>query len=541
MPWAPSFEGEKPTLGYAVLDWIIENLAAPGKAGYEPFVPTREQAQFIINFYEIDPTTGKRRIRRGVISRPRGWGKSPFLAAIACAEALSDVVPDGWDAGGRPVGRPWHSLHTPLIQVAAVSEAQTKNSWVPLLEMLRDGPAATAYDIDPLDGFVALPRGRIEPITSSASSVKGNPACFAILDQTEEWTPSNGGTRLADTMRINSAKIGGSIIESPNAYTPGMDSVAERTAAFQKLILEGRTRDKGLLYDHREAPPDTDMADRESLLAGLAYAYGDSAECAGGWVDLDRIVADIWDPATSPQLARADFLNQITHASDSWLAEPEVKAIAAPDVEIEPGTAITLGFDGSRKRARGVTDATALVGCRVSDGHIFVLGVWEQPDGLAGRDWQVPRGEVRAAVVDAFKNFNVVGFFADPAKWESDVGEWEARYVNRHLKIRATHNHPIEFWMNGGRAITIVRATEKLHNAIVDREITYDGSYVLTRHLLNARRRPGQRGLQIAKDFPDSPRKIDAAIAAILAFEARSHAVAQGLTGRKKSRRVMRL
>jgi hypothetical protein len=59
-----------------------------------------------------------------------------MLSAAACLEALGDVVPDGWDADGQPVGRPWASIRTPLVQIAAVSETQTKNTWSPLLEML---------------------------------------------------------------------------------------------------------------------------------------------------------------------------------------------------------------------------------------------------------------------------------------------------------------------------------------------------------------------------------------------------------------------
>lgn len=541
MPFIPEYPGEIPTLGWSVLEWITEMLAAPDRAEYEPFVPTPEQAQFILNFYALDPITGRRTIRRGVISRPRGWGKSPFLSAIAITEALANVVPDGWDANGRPVAKPWSTIRTPLVQVSAVSEQQTQNSWVPLLEMLRGSPAADYYGVDPMDSFVALPRGTIRPITASATSVKGNKPIFAILDQTEEWTASNGGVKLFETMKNNAAKLGGSFIESPNAYTPGEDSVAERTAAAYKLMLEGKAREDGLLYDHREAPADTDMSDEESLMAGLRHAYGDSASDAGGWVDLRFIASTIWDPSSDPQVSRSDFLNQITHASDSWLAEYDVKAISAPDTQLQPGDAITLGFDGSRKRARGKADATALVGCRVSDGHLFLLGLWEQPDGPAGRHWEVPKTEVHAAVDDAFKTFNVVGFFADPAKWESDLGIWESKYVSKHIKIKASQQHPFEYWMNGGRSTTIVRAIEKLEHAITDREITFDGSQALTRHFLNARRRSTARGIQLAKDYPDSPRKIDAAIAAILAFDARSHAVAQGLTGRKRSKRVQRL
>ncbi|MDX3713384.1 terminase [Streptomyces europaeiscabiei] len=541
MPWrGPQFEGELPTLGYLVLDWILEMLAAPDRPEYEPFVPTREQAEFILRFYELHPATGKRRIRRGVLSRPRGWGKSPLLAAIACAEALGPVVPDGWDANGEPVGMGWERIRTPLVQVAAVSEDQTQNTWGPLLEMLRLGPVIDEYPgLEPLDTFVNLPRGKIDQVTSSATSRKGNKALFAVLDQTEEWTPSNGGKRLAQVMRSNAAKIGGTTLESPNAYIPGMGSVAEETAAFAKAIAEGRTREDGLLWDHREAPPETDPTDRESLVAGLRYAYGDSSDhedgcvlhsppCPPGWSPIDRLIGDFWDTSNDPQVMRSDFLNQITHASDSWLSQPEWAGCSDAARVVADGDTIVLGFDGSRARARGVTDATALVGCRVSDGHLFLLGCWEQPEGPSGQDWRVPVLEVLASVEEAFSRFRVVGMYADPAKWEGHIADWEARWGSG-LQVKATRDHPIEWWMTGGRSNLIVRALEKFHSAVLDRELSHDGSSTLARHVLNARRRKGRSGIQIMKEHPDSARKIDAAIAGVLAWQARLDAVAKGL------------
>jgi phage terminase large subunit-like protein len=432
--------------------------------------------------------------------------------------------------------------------VAAVSEFQTKNSWAPLLEML-EGPVVDNYvGLEPLDTFVNLPRGRIEPITSSARSVKGNKALFAILDQTEEWTASNGGIRLAEVMRINAAKLGGTTIESPNAFTPGEDSVAEQTAEYYKNILEGQAKDDGLLYDHREAPPETDLDDRESLVAGLRFAYGDSSDhpdgcvlhdppCAPGWSPIDRLVADTWDLGTDPQTARADFLNQVTHASDSWISRVEWGACADPGKTVADGDRITLGFDGSRHRNRGVTDATALIGCRVEDGHIFEVAVWEQPDGAAGKDWWVPTDEVEAAVRKAFQRWKVVGFYADPAAdWRSFIAAWEFAY-GRRLRVRSTQQHPIEWWMN--RAQLVVRALEQFHAAVVNGGLTHDGSFALTRHVLNARRRPSRSGLQIAKEHPDSRRKIDAAVAATLAWQARIDAVSKGIGRRGKGRAVV--
>lgn len=545
MPWRPSHPGEVPTLGWGVLEWMSTYLAAPDRAEFEPFTPTREQAEFILNLYALDPATGKRRIRRALLSRPRGWGKSPLLAALCCVEALGDVVFDGWDVDGQPVGRPWATVRTPVVQVAAVAETQTKNTWSPLLEMLREGSAVDAYPgLEPLDTRVILPRGYIEPVATSGTSIKGTRAVFACLDQTETWTKSNGGLRMAETMRVNAAKIGGCTVESPNAYTPGEGSVAENTAAYAAAIAEGRTRDNGMLVDHREAPSDTDLADRESLVAGLRVAYGDSSDhpdgcvlhtppCPPGWSPIDRIAADVWDIGTDPQTARADFLNQITHAADSWLSQPEWAACYIGAQEDTPapladGDTVVLGFDGSRKRARGVTDATALIGCRVSDGHLFEVRVWEQPSGPAGAGWEAPTTQVDAEVRAAFERWDVVGLYADPALWETYIARWESTY-GRRLRVKASQAHPCEFWMTGGRATTTVRALQQFHTAVVEGELTHDGSAALTRHILNARRRVSRSGLQIAKPHPESELKVDAAVAAVLAWAARVDAVAAGV------------
>lgn len=558
IPWKPSEPGEVPTLGYQVIDWITEMLAAPDKVEYEPFVLYPEQEDFVLRFYEIDPETGKRKYRRGLISRPRGWGKSPFLAALACAEALAPVVPDGWDADGQPVGKPWNEVRTPLVQIAAVSEEQAdKNTWAPLLEML-EGPVLDAYrGLEPMETFVNLPRGRIDKITSSARTVKGNRAVFAVLDQTEEWTKSNGGRDLFQKMKNNAAKVGGTFIESPNAYIPGEGSVAEDSAMFWKSIREGRARGEGLYYDHREAPPETDLFDRDSLVAGLRVAYGDSSghpdgcvihdpPCPPGHVDLDGLVANIWGTDSDVQVSRSDFLNQITHASDAWLSQPEWAA-CGPEQDhpesfkvIADGDTITLGFDGSRRRERGITDATGLIGCRVNDGHIFEIQVWEQPDNEP--DWRVPTLEVDAKVRETFERFNVVGFYADPAKWETFVAQWEQDF-GPQLKVGSSRQNPIEWWMTGGSVRKIVQALEQFHSAVVDRELSHDGSSVLTRHVLNARRRASPQGIQIAKDHPKSSKKIDAAVAAVLAWQARLDALSGGVLvqqEQKKSKRLYR-
>lgn len=540
MAWKPEYEGERPTLGYLVLDWIAENLIVPdGPSAGEPLLFTDEQAMFVLRLYELDPAfegppvrgralVNGRVVRRAVLSRPKGWGKSPLVAALCLAEALAPVVLDGWDANGRPVGREWTSLgFKAKVQIVAVSEDQTSNTWDPLLEMSRNGPVYDNYAIDPLETFVNVPRGRIEPVTSSGTSREGFRPVFSALDQTESWTPTNGGVKLAATIRRNLGKVNGCSVETPNAFEPGVGSVAEASFAAVQAQDEGRLkRSTGMLFDHREAPADTDPADEESLRAGVRVAYGESLDTNGGWTPEDRIVAEFYDPDTDPQTARRFYLNQITHASDAWLSQPEWADRLDVDKVIADGDTVVLGFDGSRRRSHATTDATALIGCRVEDGHIFQVQVWEEPPNDKG--WQVPIPEVDAAVRSAFDRWNVVGFYADPKLWESTIAQWEASYA-RKLRVKVSRDHPIEWWFTPTK---IVAALEQFHSAVVDGQLTHDGASELTRHVLNARRRPSRAGVQIAKEHPESPRKIDAAVAAVLAWQARLDAVARGVKPR---------
>jgi len=548
VPWrGPEYEGEVPTLGYDILDWITEYLIVPdGPSAGEPLELTEEQAQFVLNFYRVDPKfrgpaivgrsmVNARLTNRAVLSRPKGWGKSPLLAALGLVEGLGDVILDGWDADGEPVARPWTSLgFKARVQVLATSEDQTANTWDPMLEMARNSPGLfDDYGIDPMETFIAIPRGRIEYATSAGDSREGGRPVFAIMDQTESWRKSNGGVSLAAAVRRNLTKTQGSSIESPNAFNPGDKTVAEMS--FKAVEAQQKRKARAtIVLDHRAAPAETNIYDHKSLKDGLAIAYGGSADVNGGWVNLERVIEDFWDPDSTVEDSRRYFLNQITERSDSWLSALELEGVKASDKVVKPGEQITLGFDGSRGRARGVTDATALIACRLSDGHIFEpftgsrKSVWEQPaDWPKGQMWSPPVSEIEAAVADAFRTWKVVGFYADPAKWESYVAGWEAKY-GRNLVAKSSGVHPIEWWMVGGRSSKTVMALEQFKNAVLDKELTFDGGLYLTSHLLHARMIPTSTGVQIAKSHPDSADKIDAAVAAVLAWQARLDAIARG-------------
>lgn len=555
MPWQPLDEyDEFPTLGYDVADWMTSYLLQPDIDDSIPFVPTQEQLDFLIDLYEIDPQTCKRVKSRAVLSRPRGWGKSPFLAAICCVEAMGPVLCDGWDADGQPVGIPWARRRTPLVQVTATTDDQTANTWTPLLEMLRGSDAEDEYGVEAMDSFVTMRRGKIEKRTSSATSVKGARAVMAVLDQTETWLPGNGGPKLAKTLRNNATKLGGVTIETPNAYTIGERSVAETTARFAELVAEGKVKPEAarrLLYSHREAPLNTDISNRESLIEGLRIAYGDASgdprgclihepACTPGWVDVERTADDFWEPDNDPAEMCADFLNQINSASDAWLTMPELRAIEDSDKTISSHEPITLGFDGSEGRKIGIADATVLIGYSITQKHLFKVGIWSQPDGPKGEGWQPPRLEIEQKIRETFDRFNVVGFYADPsAGWAQDVKTWEARYSKR-LKAKISTNEPIRYPQRNVTATCENFA--QLLSAIRQEMVTYDGDPTMTAHFLNARKSPRQAGYVLVKPADDQDySKIDATWGAMFAYKAGLDAVGKGASKPKRHRAPRRI
>jgi len=224
----------------------------------------------------------------------------------------------GWDAAGQPVGVPWATRRTPLVQVTATTDDQTANTWAPLLEMLRGSPAQDAYDVDPLDSFVTMRRGRIEKRTSSATSVKGARAVMAVLDQTETWVPGNGGPKLAKTLRNNATKLGGVTIETPNAYTIGENSVAETTARYAEQIKAGMIAANSITanklqigaVDGQVITGATIQSERASNRGIKISSSGMQVYASNGWKALD-INAQTGAISISGHISRRDTWSQV--------------------------------------------------------------------------------------------------------------------------------------------------------------------------------------------------------------------------------------
>ncbi len=516
----------------------------PGDVQGEPVKHGDEYTAFIVDCYAVDQD-GRRLYDSAFLSRPKGCDKSGMEARFGLFEALGpcrgsgelaeggEIYRDPWGLGfeyvyeaGEPIGRP---VKVPFIRCMATEEGQVGNVYDTIYFNLTEGPLAQALSRKDDAGLsrILLPGGgEITPSTASSSSKDGGKETFNLYDETHLYNRPELRQMYKVTSRNlrKRKKIAETwYLEGTTMYAPGEDSVAEETYKLAEQIQEGKTKRDRLLLDHRWGEVSMeDLDDESKIRAALTDAYGDAIE----WNDLDGLVNEILDPRADINDSIRYFFNDRTSGENSWVQAYEWRARANVERIVTDREAVTLGFDGSRKRARGVTDATALIGCALEDGHLFEIDVWEQPKN--SQDWEVPVADVLAAVDQAFDKYKVVGFYADPAKWESHVAAWEARH-GPNLTLKSTIPHPIEWWMTGGRSSLTVRALDKFQSAVIDGELTHDGSTTLTRHVLAARMIKTRSGVQIAKEHPTSDRKIDAAIAATLAWQARLDALAKGL------------
>ncbi|MFI1796365.1 hypothetical protein ACH427_03245 [Streptomyces sp. NPDC020379] len=327
---------------------------------------------------------------------------------------------------------------------------------------------------------------------------------------------SNQGTYVWETLDRNVQKTSGAgsrLIETTNAFNPSEASIAQRT--YEAAMELGAP---GILYDCREAVRDIDLKDEAAVRAGVVEAYGDSH-----WVDVDGIVAAVMDPRTSAAVAYRFYLNNIQENADGWLTKAEWDACFDDgDDPIQPGDQIAIGFDGS---LRG--DSTGLVGARLRDGKLFLLGLWENPRDPKQPDWEVDVLAVEAAVKKAFESYRVEWFYGDPPYWQEALGRWAIKYGDDRV---------YEFWTN--KPTRMVQATERLHSAVAVGDVKHDGNLDLTRHVLNAVTREVPQGILITKESPRSRKVIDLAVCAILAIEARADAIADGRMQLKRRRVV---
>ena len=572
LPWPadPDAKAEliASSLGPQVIDWAewrsYDEAVARGEVGEPGLVHhqtgerwrfTDGQKRFLILWYAYNEH-GRWRYRSAVKRGAKGTGKDPFGAAVCNIELLGPahlVLNEDGEWFGEP-----HRM--PLVQIASNSEAQSKDVLrVANAQLCKQTREHYAIDCGETRTILKDTGGRLEVLTASEASSEGDPASFILLNESHHMTQSSGGHKVAKVARRNVGKSPASVqarlCEMTNAHQQGNDSTAERSFEAWQMQAAGKTKRRDILYDSIEAPPTTDLNDDVSRTAGLRAAYADAP-----WADLERLGDEVLDPRTSVADSIRYYLNGLATAEDAWIDPRKFDACARADLAVQPKERIAMFLDCSKSH-----DATGLVGCRLSDGHVFVLGVWQRPHGDLRKGWLAPREEVDAKVRAAMSTYEVVWFGVDPSPAVDESDEalyWQAVIDGWHRDFRdllpvwatpgANIGNAVLFDMRLSQRGGVERNKAFTEAAMATAKdidgddetgepgtLTHDGNPILRTHAHNARCRSNAWGTSLGKVTRDSGQLVDLAVCMVGARMGRRIVLNSGKLPKKRSGRAV--
>jgi phage terminase large subunit-like protein len=270
----------------------------------------------------------------------------------------------------------------------------------------------------------------------------------------------------------------------------GQDSIAYSLYQYGQKVIRKEVVDKSFFMAWWEAPTEADFRSRETWeLSNPAFGDINSIE------DFESAVK---------RTPEAEFRTKRTNAwvssQQAWLPSGYWEKLEA-NKEIDPDTEIILGFDGSFSG-----DASVIVGVTIEENpHIFLVKAWEkQPTD--SEDWRVDALEVENTIIEFCKNNKVKEIACDPFRWQ------------RTMSVLDDLGLPIVEWPSTS-AMRMVPACAKFYDAVVSEKLSHDGDGLLTRHISNSVIKTDRLGPRIVKEHRGSLRKIDGAVAAIIAFD----------------------
>ncbi len=248
------------------------------------------------------------------------------------------------------------------------------------------------------------------------------------------------------------------------------------------------------------------LSNKTELRRAVRHVYG---EAAGRWIDVNRILAEIRDPATTEEDARRFYLNQVTARTDQWVDANQWRRLGGRE-RPEHGSEITAGFVGLAYQG------AALIGCSMETGTLFELGTWETTGAQ-----MVSRTEVAAEVESMMGAYVVRRFYVDPREWTDSLDVWRLSWPDV----------VIDWWTH--RNTAMAHAVDRLRTAVGAAETSHDGSAALTDHVLRSRSKTTNAGTLIVPRTDSPSDQITAAKAAVLAYEARGDVLAEPVEERE--------
>ena len=442
-----------------------------GRAG-EPLILRPWQRELMAFLFARRPD-GRLRHRIGLIGLARKNGKSALGSGIALHGLL--MGPNGGEvyscAADRDQARIVFNTAKSMIEASPELSAQTK--------LYRD-----AVEV-PSTGSV------YRVLSAEAFTKEGLSPTLVVYDELhaapndELWNVMT----LAQAARIDALTLGITTAGVKSDST-GKDSTCYRLFQYGQQVAAKEVSDPTFFMAWWKAKDDADHRQRTSWLPANP-GFGDLQDPE----DFDSAVK-----RTPEAEFRTKRMNLWVNAQQAWL--PAGMWTGLPDAQLpDRDTPVVVGFDGSFNN-----DSTCLVGCTIEDvPRVFLIKAWEKQ--VTDRDdWRVPISEVHHEVMGLAGRFNLVELTCDPYRWAREMEDWAAAGL------------PVVEY-NSSSPARMVPATAKFYDAVTSRGITHDHNPTLTRHVDNCVVKIDRLGPRIVKEHRGSPRKIDAAVCAVMAFD----------------------
>lgn len=298
------------------------------------------------------------------------------------------------------------------------------------------------------------------------------------------------------------------MLATTTMFQPGQMSVAEDLYDEAEKVAGKPRKSYGFAWHHREGSiTDADWNDDVAQLASLTEAYGPAA----GWMDLAGMIEHEIRAPGSVKAENARYFHNIRWKGENRAIDLDKWDGLVSDRVVEPGSTIVVGFDGSDRGEHA--DDTVLVGWALGEKpHLFLIERWRRPV-LAGREYRVPRAEIRETVAKLRDDFRVRRFACDPPGWREEIDSWDVEFGE-------DSGEPVvvEFFTN--RPSKMGPAIDRFLEAVDEGSFTHDGSPELREYAANALLTKAKgRTDQPALVKPTIDAKIDGLIAAVLSYD----------------------
>ena len=442
-----------------------------GFAG-QPLILRPWQRQLMDHVY-ARRADGRYRHRRVLVGLPRKSGKSALGSGMALYALL--MGPRGGE-----------------VYSCAADRDQARIVFGSAKTMVEQSPELSGVTRLFRDAIEVPSTGSIYRVLSSEAYTKEglNPHCV-IFDEVHASPDDElyNVMQLAMSARVDPLLIG---ITTPGVKSDrtGQDSIAYRLYQHGEKIAKGEVDDPSFFMSWWKAPDESDHRDPKMWQVANP-GYGDLQ-------DPEDFAASV--KSTPENEFRTKRLGLWVNAQTAWLpagAWDKLLSASHPDHEVE----VIVGFDGSFSG-----DSTALVGVTVENvPRVWLIKTWEKQQADTD-DWRVDIGEVEATIMNTCRDFNVIEVVCDPFRWQRSMQELDAVGV------------PIVEY-NSSSPSRMVPATAKMYDAVMSGKLVHDHNPTLGRHLDNCVVKTDRLGPRITKEHRASPRKIDAAVALVMAFD----------------------